>query len=78
MLISKDWVKRLTELKIDDVICCLYKFQEGESVYNELINSNISVLSAIYPSAQVLGGEEDAHSIIYHFICSQMRNFGKK
>jgi acetyltransferase-like isoleucine patch superfamily enzyme len=58
IIISKDWVKRLTELKIDGVICCLSKSQERERVFNELVNSNISLLSAIHPSAQVLGGAE--------------------
>jgi len=58
IIISKNWVKRLTELKIEGVICCLSNSQERERVFNELANSNISLLSAIHPSAQVLGGTE--------------------
>jgi carbonic anhydrase/acetyltransferase-like protein (isoleucine patch superfamily) len=58
MIISKDWLKRLAELNIEGVVCCLSNSQERESIYRELVKSDIALLTAVHPSAQVLGGAE--------------------
>lgn len=58
MIISKEWVKKLSYLNIEGVVCCISDSKEREKVFNELDESNLKLLSAIHPSAQILGGAE--------------------
>ncbi len=55
LLVGTDWPRQLTALGIEGVVCCLSKSEHRKEACLQAAKSEFPILSAIHPSAQILG-----------------------
>lgn len=58
ILVSEDWVSQLLKSDVQGVVCCLSSPEGRARIYHQLLGTQLQLLTAIHPSAQVLSDTE--------------------